>query len=251
MATVLVVDRDPFDLEHLTFLFKQGGHKVLTASDANTAGETLAKHNVELVAVETSGEPADGIRLCQRLRQLDPYLPMIIVSDRTGVEQVVHGLASVADDYVRKPFFPQELLARVTALLRRAGLSRMATGRDETIKIGEITLDQQHLCAVVNGTRVRLTPRELSLLRAFMENPDRVLTREQLLEMAWDSGVAATAKVIDVYVLRLRRKLQAHLDGEFYVTALRGFGYMFGTPQVQRPPPDSTVLVLPDTEAIA
>lgn len=236
MATVLVLDRDALSLELLTFLLKKDGHRVFTALDVNAALEALQSHAIDLVTIETVGQHQDGLRLCQQLRQLNPLIPMIIVSERREEDQIVRGLTSAADDYITKPFSPRELLARVCALLRRASLSRAVATRDDSIIIGEVTLDQQHMAALVNGTRVPLTPRELSLLRVFMENPDRVLSRDQLLDLAWGEGFVATSKAIDVYVLRLRRKITPHLSGQVCIRSFRGFGYAFAAPPVMHTP---------------
>jgi DNA-binding response OmpR family regulator len=233
MASVLVIESDSLHLELLTFLLKQDGHRVFTARDAKTALEVMGAHTIDLVTIETGSPYQDGVRSCQRIRQLNPWLPLIIVSDRGDEEHVVRGLGAAADDYIRKPFSPHELLARVRALLRRASLNRASLPREDSIAIGEVILDQQHMSAIVNGRRVPLTPRELSLLRVFMQNPDRVLSRDQLMALAWGDDFVATRKAVDVYVLRLRKKIRPHLTAEFYVRSLRGFGYVFAAPMLQ------------------
>lgn len=230
MATVLSIDKDALSLDLLSFLLKQDGYRVLTARDAKTAFEILQAHAIDLVTVETSGQHPDGIRLCQRIRQLNPWIPLIIVSERDEQDDVVKGLLSAADDYIRKPFSPHELLARVRAVLRRTRRKNAAVLREGRLTIGEITLDQDRMSAIVSGTRVDLTPREFSLLRVFMENPDRVLSRDQLMRLAWGDGFVATPKAVDVYVLRLRQKIEPHLGEELYVRTLRGFGYVFARP---------------------
>ncbi len=228
MATVLVIEPDPLQLELMTFLLKQDGHRTFTALDGKVAFEIIQAYAVDLVTIETALPHHDGVRLCQQIRKLNPLVPIIIVSERGEEDQVVRGLTTAADDYIRKPFSPHEFLARVRALLRRASLTRGATRTEDTsLSIGDVLLDQQHMTVVVKGVRVSLTPRELTLLRVFMENPDRVLSRDQLLQLAWGDSFVATAKAIDVYVLRLRKKIRPHLQGDFYIRSLRGFGYVF------------------------
>jgi DNA-binding response OmpR family regulator len=230
VATVLSIDKDALSLELLSFLLQQDGFRVFTAKDAETAFEILQSNVIDLVTVETSGQHPDGLRLCQRIRQLNPWIPLIIVSERDEQDEVVKGLLSAADDYIRKPFSPHELLARVRALLRRTRLSNSVVTHEGDLAIGEITLDQHRMAAIVNGSPVALTPREFSLLRAFMEHPDRVLSRDQLMKLAWGEGFIATPKAIDVYVLRLRQKIEPRLSGDLYVRSLRGFGYVFARP---------------------
>jgi DNA-binding response OmpR family regulator len=230
MATVLVIDKDSLELELLAFLLQRDGHGVCTAMDAETALDIVQTRVVDLVTIETAGQRLDGVRLCQQIRQLNPYTPLMIVSERREEDQVVRGLVSAADDYVTKPVSPRIFLARVLALLRRANLSRAVANGDDSIVVGEVTLDRQHMSALVNGHRIRMTPRELSLLRTFMENANHVLSRDQLIGLAWGDGFVATPKAIDVYVLRLRQKMQPYLTGEPCIQAHRGFGYAFIAP---------------------
>jgi len=235
LSTVLILERDSLHLELMTFLLKQDGYRVFGTLDVKVAIEILQSHAVDLVTMETARQPHDGLRICQQLRQMNPLTPLMIVSERSGEEQIVRGLASAADDYVVKPYSPHEFLARVRALLRRSSRMHAAAPRDDSsIVIGDVTLDSHHMCAVVRGGRVLLTPRELSLLRVFMENPDRVLSRDQLLHLAWGDEFVATSRAIDVYVLRLRRKLEGNRSTDAFIRSLRGFGYIFAAPTTPR-----------------
>ena len=227
MATVLVIEKDPLHTDLLAVLLKRDGHGVRTAVDGETALDLIQTRVIDLVTIETAGQRQDGLRLCQQIRQLNPYMPLMIVSERRDEDQVVRGLVSAADDYIVKPFSPREFLARVRAVLRRANLSRTVASGDDSIVVGEVTLDQKHMAAFVNGQRTPLTPRELSLLRVFMENANRVLSRDQLIKLAWGDRFVATPKAIDVYVLRLRHKMRPYITGDHCIRAHRGFGYAF------------------------
>lgn len=230
MATILAVDKDPLQLELLSFLLKQEGHKVHATPEPEQALDLLQSQMIDLVIFEIALQRHDGIRICQQMRQLNPYTPLMIVSERQEEDQIVRGLLMAADDYVLKPFSPRQLLARVHAHLRRANLSRSARWADENLSIGEISLNLQRAQALVNGHRIPLTQREFSLLYALMENAGRVLSRDQLTELAWDH-FAGTAKSVDVYIQRLRKKIAPYLDGRDYIHALRGFGYKFEMPR--------------------
>jgi two-component system alkaline phosphatase synthesis response regulator PhoP len=234
VATVLAVDKDALQLELLSFLLKQEGHKVYGTPEPETALDLLQSKLIDLVIIETSLHRQDGFRVCQQIRQLNPFTPLMIVSERHEEDQIVRGLMLAADDYITKPFAPRQLLARVHALLRRANLNRNGRGQDENLSIGEIALNLQQMQVVVNGRRIQLTPRELSLLHALMENAGRVLSRDQLMQVAWGDHFVGTAKTVDVYVQRLRKKMQPHLTGGFYILALRGFGYKFEMPRPQQ-----------------
>ncbi|HYM50702.1 MAG TPA: response regulator transcription factor [Candidatus Limnocylindrales bacterium] len=233
MATVLAVDKDPLQLELLSFLLRQEGHRVHATPSPETALDMLQSTLIDLVIIETVLPRQDGVRVCQQIRQLNPYMPVMILSERGDEEQIVRGLMVAADDYVLKPYSPRQVLARVHALLRRANLNRGGRWQDENLAIGEITLNLQQMHAIVNGRRVALSPRELSLLHALMENSGRVLSRDQLMRVAWGNDHVSTLKNVDVHIQRIKKKLQPHLSGGSYIEALRGFGYKFAIPRPQ------------------
>jgi DNA-binding response OmpR family regulator len=233
LATVLAVDKDPLQLELVSFLLRQEGHRVHSTPEPETALGILQSKLIDIVILETALPRQDGFRVCQQIRQLNPYMPLMILSERTEEEQMVRGLMVAADDYLTKPYSPRLFLARVHALLRRANLSRGSRFLDENLAIGEIALNLQQMHALVNGRRVSLTPRELSLLHALMENAGRVLSRDQLMRLAWGDHYVGTAKTVDVYIQRLKKKLQPHLMGGPYLLAVRGFPYKFEIPPLQ------------------
>jgi DNA-binding response OmpR family regulator len=233
LATVLTLERDAFQQEVLTSLLKHEGHRVHPMADPEAALAILQSSLVDLVIIEPATQRPDGIRLCQQIRQLNPYRPLMIVSERGDEEQIFKTMMVAADDYMVKPVSPRLFVAHVHALLRRAEQVRGQRWQDQNVAIGEISLSLQHMHAVVNGQRVPLTPRELSLLHALMENANRVLSRDQLLRIAWGDHFVGTPKAVDVYVQRLRRKIQPHLTAGFYIQSLRGFGYKFEIPRPQ------------------
>jgi two-component system response regulator RegX3 len=222
----LAVDHDPLHLELLTVLLLQDGHQVCATVDPELAIKSLRSTPTDLVAIELALPGHDGERVCRHLRQLRPHVPIMIVSSRDREDDVVRGLL-FADDYVRKPVWPREFLARVKALLRRGGPAIGSEREHQNLAIGEIELELNHMHAVVNGQQILLTPREFSLLYALMENNNRVLNREQLIERAWGNDFPGVTKTVDVCILRLRKKLQPHLVMGSYIQTSRGFGYKF------------------------
>ena len=233
MATVLTIDRDALQQEVLGALLKHDGHRVHPTADAETALAILQSALVDLVIIEPATQRPDGLRLCQQIRQLNPYRPLMVVSERGDEEQIFRALMVAADDYMVKPISPRLFVGHVHALLRLAEQVRGQRWQDQNISIGEISLNLQQMHAIVNGDAVPLTPRELSLLHALMENANRVLSREQLMRIAWGERFIGTPKAVDVYVQRLRRKIQPHLAAGFYIAAQRGFGYKFQMPRPQ------------------
>lgn len=233
MPTILAVDKDPLQLDLLSHLLKGQGYKVHAAAEPAQALVLLQSQLIDLVILETVMARHDGMRVCQQMRQLNPYTPLMILSERHDEDHIVRGLTAAADAYVIKSVSPRQLLAQVTALLRRGSLTRTRQWGDGMLSIGEMTLNLQQALVVVNGMRVRLTQHELSLLRTLMENAGRVLSRDQLMEMAWGDGYARGQKMVDVYIRNLRVKIVPHLKGGSYIQALRGFGYKFELPRPQ------------------
>ena len=232
MATILAVDKDTLQLEVLSHLLRQEGHKVHSTAEPERALDLLQTQVIDLVVVEPALPRHDAVRICQQMRQLNPYTPLLVLSERHEEDQIVRTLLAAADDYIVKPFSPRYLLARVTVLLRRSNLNRGGRWMDENLSIGEVSLNLQQAQVLVGAHRIRLTQREFSLLYALMENAGRVLSRDQLMELAWD-GYAGTPRSVDVYVQRLRKQLRPYLDGREYIHALRGFGYKFEMPRPQ------------------
>jgi DNA-binding response OmpR family regulator len=230
MATILAVDKDPLQLDLLSHLLKGQGYKVHSAADPDQAFDLLQSQLIDLVIVEAVMPRHDGMRVCQQMRRLNPHTPLMILSERHDEDQIVKGLTAAADAYIIKSVSPRQLLAHVTALLRRGSLTRSGQWGEASLSIGEMTLNLQQALVVVNGIRVRLTQHELSLLHTLMENAGRVLSRDQLMEMAWGDGYTRGRKMVDVYIRNLRIKILPHLKGGAYIQALRGFGYKFELP---------------------
>ena len=224
----MVLDKDPLQLELLSFLLKQEGHEVHATPEPDILFDVLRSKAVDLVLVETALPSHDGDKLCWQVRHLNSSVALMIVSELDREEHIVRGLLC-ADEYITKPYSPRQLLARVNALLRRASRSRSAK-QDANLTMGEISLSLQHMNATVNGQAVELTAREFSLLYALMENPNRVLSREQLMQLAWGDSYVGVTRAVDVCILRLRKKFRAHLRNGDYVHTERGFGYKFVVP---------------------
>lgn len=249
MATILAVDRDPLELDLLSFLLRRERHYVHTTTEPEDAFDFFRKDAVDLVLLETSLPRHDGYRVCSQLRQLRPEVPVIIVSERSEEEQIVRGLLAGADDYVVKPFSPRVLLARIQVALRRPASVRGNSGHVE-LTIGEVTLNLQRMIAAINGRTVSLTPRELSLLHALMSNANRVLSRDQLIRMAWGDPFAGGPKTVDVCVQRIRHKLQPHLVGGPHIRAVRGFGYTFEKPRHAGQAETKVAVLLPSATTV-
>src|SRR5438067_10718213 len=243
VATILAVDRDPLELDVLGCVLRHDGHQLIPTPDPERALEILRSRVIDLAVVEASVRRQDGFEICDQLHRAAPSVPLMLVSEQAGVEQIVRGLQA-ADDYLEKPFSPRVLLARVHSLLRRASLTDRR--RDEILSIGEIELNLIQMHVVINGARVPLTPRELWLLHTLMDNANRVLSRDQLIRLAWGEQFVGVAKTVDVCIQRIRKKLAPHL-ATGYIHALRGFGYGL---QFPLPSPDGIAGPRPITELL-
>jgi two-component system alkaline phosphatase synthesis response regulator PhoP len=226
LATILLVDDDQLDLELQAFLLKREGHQLLLAHEPDSALRLLQTKVIDLVMVEPALKRHDGDRLCQMIQERHPYACLMIVSDRAGETDIASGLMT-ADDYVTKPISPTQFIARTKALLRRAQRPREAQLNDETLIAGDIALDVSRMQVLVSGIAVSLTPRELSLLRTLLYHTNRVLTRQQIVRLAWGGQFMGTPKAVDVCIQRLRKKLRPHLKGNDVIESVRGFGYRF------------------------
>ena len=229
MAIILALDTDRLHLGLLGFLLKQDRHELCQTVDPEGALSVLRNKFVDLVIVEPALPGHDGYAVCRQIRERDPDVPLMIVSERAAEAQVVQGLRTVADDYVTKPISPHYFLARVHALLRRSNMHPHAAA-DEILTSGEIELNLLQMQAISNEAR-QLRALPLWLLHTLMSNVGRVLSREQLMRLAWGEQFMGGAKSIDVCIQRIRKKICPQLRKGPFIEAVRGFGYQLGVPR--------------------
>ena len=221
---ILVVDDDEDIRLLLRELLGRAGYQVVEAPDGKAALRLLYESPPALVLLDVSMPELDGYKTLERIRDLSD-VPVIMVTARTQELERVRGLASGADDYVSKPFGRQELLARVQALLRRTGGKSEVTEsyRDEFVEI-----DYPQRRVIIRGERdVQLTPLEFKLLSAFVQHPNQVLSRDQLLELVWGDPFGVSSDQVKLYVGYLRKKLDPDAPESVPVETVRGFGYRY------------------------
>ncbi|HYD53982.1 MAG TPA: response regulator transcription factor, partial [Gemmatimonadaceae bacterium] len=194
---ILVVEDDPSILRGLQLNLGMEGYTVRSALDGETGLELARTESPDLVVVDVMLPRMDGLTLVRELRRTDPDLPVLILSAKGQESDKVAGLQLGADDYMVKPFGLKELLARIEALLRRRR-ARGETGAGKAIKkAGAVEVDLEARRATVDGEVLDLTSREFDLLAFFMNHPDRVHSREQLMEAVWGSRYFGTARTVD------------------------------------------------------
>ncbi len=221
---ILVVDDEPEILGYLKRGLTFEGFRVSTAADGQTALERAGQEPPDLVILDLMLPDMDGIEVCERLRQDDATLPILMLTARDSVLDRVAGLESGADDYLVKPFAFIELLARIRALLRRA--ARRREEEPPLLQYADLTMDPQARMVERAGRPIRLTAREFDLLELFLRHPNQVLTRDIILENIWGyQDDLPESNIVDVYVRYLRNKLEAEGKPRLIQT-VRGVGYV-------------------------
>jgi DNA-binding response OmpR family regulator len=219
---VLVVDDDPDIRGLLRELLDRRGFDVTEARDGQEALRAFFAERPDLVVLDVAMPVLDGWKTLERIRELSD-VPVVMLTARTTELEKTRGLRAGADDYVTKPFGRQELLARIDAVLRRAG-TREPEPESYTDAFVSIDFSQREVTA--RGERVELTPLEFRLLATFVRHPNQVLTHEQLLELVWGDANAAREQV-KLYVGYLRKKLSPEDPDDAPIETRRGFGYSY------------------------
>jgi DNA-binding response OmpR family regulator len=207
-------------------LLERAGYTVVEAAHGREGLRALYASPPDLVLLDVSMPELDGWQTLERIRDLSD-VPVLMLTARTAELEKVRGLKAGADDYVSKPFGRQELLARVEALLRRAGPREE---KPDTYADGLITIDFAQREVNVAGTQLALTPLEFKLLATFVRNPNQVLSSDQLLELVWGDPTGGSRARTKLYVGYLRQKLETAAPGASPIETVRGFGYRYRPP---------------------
>ena len=215
---ILVVDDDPQIRETLKRYLTYEGYRVDLAEDGRQALSGMAAEPSDLVVLDVGLPDMDGLEVCRRLREADD-VPIIMLTARGTLEDKVDGLDSGADDYITKPFEPEELTARIRALLRRK------TPQSQALKFGPITLDASARQVLVEDRPVELSSKEFDLLELMMRHPRQVLTRETFYDRIWGYDFSGESNILEVYIRYLRSKLEP-VGAAKYIQTVRGVGYV-------------------------
>ena len=228
MKKVLVLEDEANIRGFIVINLRRAGYEVVEAESGEEALEKLkAQRDIRVALLDVMLPGIDGFEVCRRLRANDANIGIIMLTARSQEMDKVTGLMTGADDYVTKPFSPAELTARVDALMRRSG------GAEPEEKAGELvsppfTLNLRNRTLEKNGERVKLTQVEYSLMKLFMKNPGKALSREEILETVWRHDYFGELKIVDVNIRRLRLKIEDDTANPTYITTVWGFGYKWG-----------------------
>jgi two-component system KDP operon response regulator KdpE len=221
-ARILVVDDEPAILRAVERNLRAHGFQVATAATADDAQDQLERWHPDAVILDLGLPGRDGFEVIKTIRAKSAT-PIIVLSVRGSDADKVGALDLGADDYLTKPFSVDELLARVRVVLRH--VARPRAGAEPVFRAGELAVDMELRRVTVGGREIRLTPTEYDLLRAFIANPNRVLTPLMLLRAVWGAEYGSEAHYLHVYVARLRRKLEPDPKKPRYLRTEPGVGY--------------------------
>ena len=223
---ILVVDDEDLLVKGIRFNLHNDGYEIITGSNGMEAVALAQEHSPDLIILDVMMPEMDGMTACARIREFS-NVPIILLTAKTGDMDKLMGFEHGADDYVTKPFNILELKARVRALLRRSGAGSGSEESSPTLSIGSISLDLNARNAYCNGRLADLTAKEFDVIEFLMRNPNRVYSREALLDTIWAYEYRSDIRTVDVHIRRLREKLEENPADPQYIMTKWGVGYYF------------------------
>ena len=230
MKKILVLEDEASIRSFIVINLRRAGYEIVEAGSGEEAlAQLAANRDTRLALLDVNLPGIDGFEVCRRIRATGSTIGIIMLTARSQEMDKVTGLMTGADDYVTKPFSPAELTARVDALMRRSGSS---TAAPEPMNADEIAqppflLNTRNRTLEKNGQRVKLTQVEYAIVKMFMENPKKALSREEILDLVWGSDYYGELKIVDVNIRRLRMKIEDDTANPAFITTVWGYGYQW------------------------
>ena len=226
MKKVLILEDEDNIRSFVVINLKRAGYEVVEAATGQEALDKLqSEPDISVAILDIMLPDIDGFEVCRRIRATSKQMGIIMLTARTQEMDKVTGLMTGADDYVTKPFSPAELMARVDALFRRIGKDINSV---DVLKQGPFTMNVRNHTLDKAGQRIRLTQVEYNIMKLFMLNPGRALSREDILSEVWGREYEGELKIVDVNIRRLRIKIEDDTANPTYITTVWGFGYKWG-----------------------
>ena len=219
---VLTVDDESSLTELLSMALRYEGWEVATANSGLTAVKVARETRPDAIVLDMMLPDFDGLEVMRRVRAEQPDVPVIFLTAKDALDDRVGGLTAGGDDYVTKPFSPEELVARLRGLLRRSGATM--TRNESQLVVGDLVLDEDSHEVTRGGDEIQLTATEFELLRFLMRNPRRVLSKAQILDRVWNYDFGGQANVVELYISYLRKKIDANRPPMIHT--MRGAGYV-------------------------
>lgn len=223
---VLVVDDEKLIVKGIRFSLEQDGMEVECAYDGEEALKLATENAYDMILLDLMLPKMDGFEVCQHIREFS-NVPIVMLTAKGDDMDKILGLEYGADDYITKPFNILEVKARIKAIMRRTTAKETAPAKDKVIESGDLKLDLESRRLFILGREVNLTAREFELLELFVTNPNKVFSREKLLELVWGVDYPGDVRTVDVHVRRLREKIEANPSEPRYVHTKWGVGYYY------------------------
>ena len=227
---ILIVDDEPSISKLIEFNLKLAGFEVFCVSDGEAVFHTLTSFRPDLIVLDLMLPKMNGLEVCRKLREQNNVVPIIMLTALQDTSDKIQGLDYGADDYMTKPFSPQELISRIGAIFRRVDASPSIT-KEEHIQIGNLSVAVELRQVYLNGKLIELTPKEFELLLFLTRHAGKVLSRQQLLHGVWDYHFMGDTRIVDVHISHLRDKIEKNARNPEYITTIRNVGY-----KLQEPP---------------
>ncbi|MGY4789625.1 response regulator transcription factor [Pediococcus pentosaceus] len=225
--TILVVDDEPAIVTLITYNLEQANYQVVSVDNGLDAVEIVQKGLVDFVIMDLMLPQLDGIEATKQIRKFDEQIPIIMLTAKASQVDKILGLELGADDYITKPFSPQELLSRIKVILRRTDRAINLAEIDPTLQAENIAIDFKRMVVKKNNEKIQLTPNEFKLLRCLYKNANQVLSRDQILEKVWGYEYGGQTRIVDIHISHLRDKLENDPKHPQLIKTIRGFGYEF------------------------
>ena len=226
MKKILIVEDDQLLNRTLAYNLTSDGYEVISVFNFDSAVRKLRENEFDVALLDINLPDGSGLDLCEEIRNRGQHTYIIFITANDKESDMLKGYEVGGADYVTKPFSPAELTARVDALFRRAG-------GEEVVQSGEISqppflLNTRNRTLEKNGQRVKLTQVEYAIMRVFMENPGKALSREEILDRVWGRDYFGELKIVDVNIRRIRMKIEEEPSKPHYITTIWGYGYKWG-----------------------
>ncbi len=223
---VLVVDDEKLIVKGVRFSLEQDGMEVDCAYDGEEALEKIKANEYDIVLLDIMLPKMDGFEVCQQVREFSDVPILMLTAKGDDIDKIL-GLEYGADDYITKPFNVLEVKARIKAITRRTGKSIQKKKNDSVIQASDLTLDTDSKRLHIKDQEINLTSKEFDVLELLVRNPDKVYSREKLLQLVWGSQYPGDVRTVDVHIRRLREKIEANPSEPKYVHTKWGVGYYF------------------------
>jgi two-component system, OmpR family, alkaline phosphatase synthesis response regulator PhoP len=224
---ILLVEDEESLAVGLEYNLKEEGYRVKRASDGKSALEMYQSEKFDLIILDIMLPYIDGLQVAERIRKKSPQLPILILTAKTTPEDKVHGLEIGVDDYLTKPFHLKELLLRVRGMLKRKAWYRQTVDKRALERIGKFEMNFDTMICTAPDKKIQLTHLEASLLRYFIDNEGRVISRTELLENVWNIDSSIETRTVDNFIARFRKYFEDNPAKPVHFKNIRGAGYLF------------------------